>query len=141
MELDPKVMRDTIPMEDPVTAKWCRTITYSDYKKMLKGSRARDMDDKWAVYLKINAQGNTVVQICRSWLGHEVYVFTVKPGDLNNTAAKDWGVIVDITWERVFGGLEISKEEAKRTAIGCCKNRLGCDMGNDSEVAVQPRPR
>jgi hypothetical protein len=31
MEVDPNVMRDTIPMEDPLTAKWCLKISFDDY--------------------------------------------------------------------------------------------------------------
>jgi hypothetical protein len=141
MEVDPNVMRDTIPMEDPLTAKWCLKISFDDYKKLLKGCRARDMDDKWAMYPMINDQGNAVIQICRSWLGHQVYVFTVKPGDLNNTAVKDWATIVEISWERKFAGMKIDEKEAKRIAVGFSVNRLNCDFENASKPAVRSRPR
>jgi hypothetical protein len=141
MEVDPDVMRDTTPMDDPVTAKWGLKITFDDYKKLLKGHRAQDMDDKWSIYPKINEQGNAVIQICRSWLGNQVYVFTVKPGDPNNTAVKDWATIVEISWERKFAGMEVSEEEAKSEAVGFSKHRLHCDFEDDSKPAVESRSR
>jgi hypothetical protein len=117
------------PLENPSTAQWGLAITHSDYEKMVKGWKPTSMDDKWMVVTDApDAQGNTVVHICRSWLGHEIYSFTVEAGDPNHTEAKDWGKIVEISWKDPFAGLPVMEEEAKDTAINYCKGMLRCEL-------------
>ncbi|KAF2656309.1 hypothetical protein K491DRAFT_692153 [Lophiostoma macrostomum CBS 122681] len=122
-------MIEVLPIDKPQTAEWGRKITHSDYQKMLKGSMPEDMDDKWMVITdKPDAQGNTVVHLCRSWTNKEVYSYTVEAGDPNSTEAKDWATIVKVSWPEIWAGEEVTEEEAKESAIAFSRGRLGCDM-------------
>ncbi|KAF2639442.1 hypothetical protein P280DRAFT_470117 [Massarina eburnea CBS 473.64] len=122
-------MVKVLPLENPVTAEWGRTITHNDYNKMLKGFMPQDMDEKWMIATDTpGAQGNTVVHICRSWTSKEQYALTISAGNPNDTDAKDWGKIVKISWNDKFMGMFISEEEAKKEAVGFCKWLLRCEL-------------
>jgi hypothetical protein len=130
------------PLENPATAQWGRPITHSDYTKMLKGFFPPDMDGKWAVATKMpDAQGNTVVSVCRSWTSTAQYVLTIEAGDFEDTKAKAWGKIVKIDWNILFGvsvaeqedGVQISEKKAKKNGVGACKWLLGCEMEGEDE--------
>lgn len=119
------------PLKNPATAQWGRTLTHSDYNKMLKGFMPQDMDDKWMVITDTpDAQGNTVVHICRSWTSQEHFSLTVAAGNSNETGAKDWATIVKISWNEQSGGVQITEEEAKESAVNLSKGLLGCGLKN-----------
>ncbi|KAM3087027.1 hypothetical protein ACMFMF_000959 [Clarireedia jacksonii] len=119
---------DLVPLENPVTAQWGYPLTHSDYNKMLKGFTPRDMDDKWVVATDTpDAQGNTIVRICRSWTATEQFLLTIAARNSNEAETKHWATIVKISWNKKPGALEVTEEDAIESAVNLCKGLLGSD--------------
>jgi hypothetical protein len=120
------------PLVNPTTAQWAHPLTHSDYSKILKGFLPRDMDDKWMIVTDTpDADGNTVVHICRSWSSNEHYSLSIAAGSSNDIEAKDWATIAEISWSKEslgYLGEETTEEEAKESAIAFCKHFLDCTM-------------
>jgi hypothetical protein len=121
-------------LEDPLTADWRCTITYSDYNKMLKGWMGESMDDKWMVFTDTpDNEGNTVVHVCRSWTGIENFSLKIVAGNPNETEAKEWGTTVQISWleyTRSIPETKVTEEDVKKRARGLCRRLLGCETGH-----------
>ena len=124
-------MAEVHPLENPATAQWGRTLTHSDYSKMLKGFSPQDMEDRWMILTDTpDAQGNTVVHAYRSWTSQEQFSLTIAVGNPNKTEAKDWATIVKISWNEQPGEIQITEEEAKEFAVNLCKGLLVCGLEN-----------
>jgi len=124
-------MAEVHPLENPATAQWGRTLTHSDYSKMLKGFSPQDMEDRWMILTDTpDAQGNTVVHAYRSWTSDEHFSLTIAAGNPNKTEAKDWATIIKISWIEKSGAIETTEEEAKKFAVGLCNGLLGLSLEN-----------
>lgn len=126
-----------IPFEiPPGTAQWDRTMTHEDYNKMLQGHKPQMMEDKWTIKTDVpeDAQGNTVLHVYFGWTPRESISLDIAAGDPSKTEAKDWATIVKISWKiEHAGGLKVSEEEAKTSAIRLCNNLLGCALEEEDE--------
>ncbi|KID59835.1 hypothetical protein MBR_10519, partial [Metarhizium brunneum ARSEF 3297] len=133
---------DTRPIHDPVTASWNLRISQSDSQKMIHGFIPKEMEDKWLCYSTTpdNAQGITVVHLCRSWGKTEQIALKVQQADAINDASgssQTW-IILDITWERRVGEQDLGEQEAKEDAIRVCNYILDCALPEDEPESYLP---
>lgn len=66
--------RDFRPIESPRTINVQWVLDQEAYKRLRLGHLAREMEDKWNVYME-----DDTVHFHRSWTGMEVFRFTVEP--------------------------------------------------------------
>jgi hypothetical protein len=121
------------PLKDPKTAQWGRPVTHSDYSKLLKGFMPQEMEQKWMVITDTpDAQGNTVVHICRSWTSSERYSLTIAGGNPDETKAKDWATIVKVSWHKeetaYATGELVNEDEVKDLVVRMCQGLCGCAL-------------
>lgn len=120
----------TEPIRNPVSASWDLAISHTDAKKLVDGFVPKAMEDKWLCYSDTpDAQGNTIVHMCRSWSKMEQMALKLRsaidvPGAGQGAAAK----ITEITWEAQDGASDLGREEAKEDAIEICNAILGCEL-------------
>ncbi|PVH98710.1 hypothetical protein DM02DRAFT_30481 [Periconia macrospinosa] len=117
------------PLKNTATAQWGRSLTHSDYSKILKGFGPQDMDDRWGIQTDTpDAQGNTVAYLYRSWGSVVQFSLTITAGDADNTETKDWAKIVTISWNEQPGYQKVTEEEAKESSVNLCRGLLRCEM-------------
>jgi len=109
-------------MEHPVTAAWGVRMTRADLEKLKVGFQPMDMEDRWMCSAdEPDQQGNIVVHWCRSWTGS-------KEIDLHVNRLEDGGAeIVEITWDKKSGGIQVSEAQAKELATQLSRGLLGCE--------------
>ena len=87
--------------EIPVTSAWDVPIPRTELSKLINGFQPRAMEDKWFVYAdEPDAQGNAVVHMFRSWMGHKMAELKIRvPLDDDGEFAGEGPKITEITWE------------------------------------------
>ena len=113
-------------MQEPATAPWGLSISYTDLDKLKAGFEPQDQDDKWSVTVADQSQkGTSSIHLTRSWTGTELYVLFVKPNDAGSSSGSG-GKVEAITWEQNKGGIRISEEQAKKEVVYMTRSLLDC---------------
>ncbi|KAF9701015.1 hypothetical protein EKO04_000882 [Ascochyta lentis] len=125
------------PCVQPAKAPWDLPLSHSDYDKLLKGYRPEMMEDKWlSLADDPDAQGNTIIRICRSWTRNEQFLLTVSIEDTKDEKGGNCAKIIEITWETQKGNTlivdpgEEGEAEAKKRIVALCRGLMDCDMSD-----------
>lgn len=107
--------RNHIPMANPATAAWDVPISSADRSKLLKGFSPQDMDDKWELRADgLDAQGNYMLRMYRSWTGHEKVALTVQQTKISR-----------VHW---IQREDFGENDVKDFVKAICRGLLGCDL-------------
>jgi len=108
-------------MEYPITLPRSVQISSVDFDRLKAGFYPKDMEDRWECSANDpDQQGIMVVRLRRSWTSSEQIAIRVK-------STCNRAEIVESTWDRGNGRIQVTETKAKTLATNICKNLLGCE--------------